>query len=135
MRTILYVALISILSFVSFFSVAQSASGWQKEYVKPVAFIPNKGQFDLPASYAKVTDVEYACDNSTVNYFFTKTGMTIELTQKQKVEKSEQEKAERAERKTKPFLTTQEWQDFENIGNRIDFNRDVLTCDVGWVES
>ncbi len=133
MRTILYVALISILSFVSFFSFAQSASGWQKEYAKPVAFIPNKGQFDLPASYAKVTDVEYACDNSTVNYFFTKTGMTIELTQKQKVVKSEQEKAERAERKTKPFLTTQEWQDFENIGNRIDFNRDVLTAT--WIGS
>ncbi|MBK7129928.1 MAG: gliding motility-associated C-terminal domain-containing protein [Crocinitomicaceae bacterium] len=107
-------------------AVAQSPNAWQIEYSKTAAFIENKGQFDLPASYCNASDVEYACDQTNLFYFFSKNGLAIELTSKHKVEKSEQEKAEREQRKTQPFNSLKEWQDFENAGNRIEFERDLV---------
>jgi gliding motility-associated-like protein len=103
------------------------AGGWEKQYKRTSAFIPNKGQFDTPANQININDVEFACDLTNQFYFFTKEGMTIELSNKHNVVKSDEEKAARAERKTQPFLTTKEWQDFERAGTRLTFNRDVLS--------
>src|SRR5688572_2795410 len=133
MRTVLRSIAISILFLFSFLAIGQTPAGWQADYSKTKAFIPNKGQFDLPASYIDVTDVEYACDATNINYFFTKSGLTMELSSKHKVVKSEEEKVARAERKTQPFYTLKEWQDFENTGNRIEYERDVLTAE--WIGS
>ncbi|MBI3133328.1 MAG: gliding motility-associated C-terminal domain-containing protein [Bacteroidetes bacterium] len=131
MRTVLRFITIISLSLFSFFAFNQAPAGWQAEYSKTKAFIPNKGQFDLPASYLDISGVEFACDATNLNYFFTKSGLTIELSSKHKVVKSEEEKAARAERKSQPFNTLKEWQDFENDGNRIDYERDVLTAE--WI--
>ena len=132
MRTIIQLFLI-LTGLFSYLSFGQSGQGWLSDYSKPKSFIENKGQYNEPAKLINMSQVEFACDQSSQMYFFTKSGMTIELSNKHKVIKSEQEKAEREQRKTEPFNTLQEWQEFENKGNRITFNRDVLSCT--WVGS
>lgn len=127
MRTILRILFIVSFAIFNFFAFSQNTGqGWTVEYKKTKAFVPNLGQFELPASYAGVSNVKFACDASEVYYYFTPTGVSYELTNKQKVEKSDAEKQARAERRTQPFNSLKEWQDFEHEGNRIDFQRDVL---------
>ncbi len=61
----------------------------------------------------------YAFDGGSEDYYFTKQGVVLSYTQKEKRKKSDQEKLQRIERKK---------QDFEREGNKVLLTQDELEC-------
>ena len=70
----------------------------------------------------------YAFDGRSEVYYFTKQGVVLSYTQKEKRKKSDQEKLQRIERKKQGFKTQKEWQDFEREGNKVLLTQDELEC-------
>lgn len=104
------------------------AVNWKDSLGAEKSFIENKGQFNMTTLKGKKIEVLFAYDGGSEDYYFTKGGVVLSYTQKEKRKKSEEEKRERKERKKHGFKTQKEWQDFEREGNRIALTQDELEC-------
>ena len=89
------------------------ASNWNESLNSAKGFIENKGQFNVKTLKGKKIEVLYAFDGGSEDYYFTKNGVVMSYTLKEKRKKSDQEKLQRIERKKKGFTTQKEWQDFD----------------------
>jgi gliding motility-associated-like protein len=105
-----------------------NASNWNESINSAKGFIENKGQFNVKTLKGKKLEVLYAFDGGSEDYYFTRTGVVLSYTQKEKRKKSDQEKLQRAARKKQGFKTQEEWQDFEREGNRALLTQDELEC-------
>ncbi len=105
-----------------------NASNWNESLNNAKGFIENKGQFNIQTLKGKKLEVLYAFDGGSEDYYFTKTGVVLSYTQKEKRKKSDQEKLQRTERKKQGFKTQKEWQDFEREGNKVLLTQDELEC-------
>ena len=112
--------------------ISAQSTGWSKEFDTQKSFIENKGQFKSITFDSKTSEIVYAFDSQNEEYFFTKSGVIIELSEKKKRVKSEGEKNARQERKAKGF-TEQEWIEFEREGQRLDVKIDGVNCE--WLGS
>lgn len=108
--------------------ISAQSTGWSKEFDTQKSFIENKGQFKSITFDSKTSEIVFAFDAQNEEYFFTKSGVIIELSEKKKRVKSEEEKNARQERKAKGF-TEQEWIEFEREGQRLDVKIDGLNCE------
>jgi gliding motility-associated-like protein len=119
-----------IVFFLLFYSGLQAQSIKDESWIverKPVqSFIENKGQFSLRDKTLKLSKVEYAYDGSNQDYFFTKEGVVIELTDQQKRIKSEEERKARAEKKKLGFKDAAEIYAFEKEGHRLEIENDFV---------
>lgn len=100
-------------------------TNWTKELKIQKAFIENKGQFTTRTTAGFNSQVEFAFDGYNEEYYFTKSGVVIELSKKTKHLKSDEEKKWRNERKRQGF-TTEEWLEFEAVGHKLDIKKDEL---------
>ena len=105
-----------------------NAGNWNEKLNNAKGFIENKGQFNVKTLEGKKLDVLYAFDGGSEDYYFTKSGVVLSYTLKEKRKKSDQEKLQRIERKKKGFATQKEWQDFEREGNQVLLTQDELEC-------
>jgi gliding motility-associated-like protein len=105
-----------------------NASHWDNTLGASKGFIENKGQFKVKTLEGKKLDVLFAYDGGSEDYYFTKHGVVLSYTQKEKRKKSDQEKLQRIERKKQGFKTQKEWQAFEREGNRVKLTQDELAC-------
>jgi gliding motility-associated-like protein len=115
----IFIALIPIVAL-------SQQNNWTKELKTQKAFIENKGQFNVRPIDGFNSQVEFAFDGYNEEYFFTKTGVVIELSQKTKRLKTEEEKKWRNERKKQGFTTDEEWLEFEAMGHKLDIKKDEL---------
>jgi gliding motility-associated-like protein len=102
------------------------AEHWKGDLGTEKGFIENKGQFKVITLSGKELEVLFAYDGGSEDYYFTKNGVIISYTQKEKRKKSEEEKLQRKERKKQGFKSQKEWQDFEKEGNRVELTQDEL---------
>jgi gliding motility-associated-like protein len=104
------------------------ATGWKEDLGKDKGFIENKGQFNITSLTGKKLDVLYAFDGGSEDYYFTKYGVLLSYTQKEKYKKTDEEKVKRIERKKQGFKTQKDWQAFEREGNKVILTQDELDC-------
>lgn len=105
---------------------------WEGGLHKQKSFIENKGQFSVRGVQ---TDVKYAYDGGSNNYYFSSNEVVIELSQKTLRGRTDAEKEQRQKDKEKGFKSLNEWQEFQrkDFGKRIDEKRDVLIAK--WINS
>ena len=118
--------LIIAISLASF--IPALADNWKEKLGAGKGFIENKGQFTVKTLKGKTLEVFYAYDGESEDYFFTKSGVVISYTQKEKRKKTDAEKLIRKERKKQGFKTQKDWQDFEREGNKVTLTQDELEC-------
>lgn len=105
-----------------------SASNWKGDLGSNKGFIENKGQFTKTMINGKQQEVLFAYDGGSEDYYFTKSGVVLNFTQKEKNKKTDEEKVRRIERKKQGFKTKKEWTDFEKEGNKVILTQDELAC-------
>lgn len=105
-----------------------NSTGWKEDLGKDKGFIENKGQFNVTTLNGKKLEVLYAYDGGSEDYFFTKSGVILSYTQKEKYKKTDEEKVKRIERKKQGFKTQKDWQAFEREGNKVILTQDELEC-------
>lgn len=110
------------------YSTTMQANPWKEELGTHKGFIENQGQFKLKTLTGKNVEVLFAYDGNSEDYFFTKNGVILSYTQKEKRKKSDEEKLKRIERKKQGFKTQKEWQDFEKEGQKVQLTQDELEC-------
>ena len=108
------------------FTIPANANNWIDNLGGQKGFIENKVQFNVKTIKGKQLEVFYAYDGGSEDYFFTKKGVVISYTQKEKRKKSDEEKLRRIERKKQGFKTKKDWTDFENEGNKVVLTQDEL---------
>jgi gliding motility-associated-like protein len=108
--------------------ISVKANNWVNNLGTQKGFIENKGQFTVKTLSGKNLEVMYAYDGGSEDYFFTKKGVVLNYTQKEKRKKSDEEKLRRIERKKQGFNTKKDWTDFENEGNKVVLTQDELEC-------
>lgn len=124
--------LLPLIAFNAFSVNEKSAVKWEKNLRSQKSFIENKGQFNI-RDYN--TNVKFAYDGGSHNYYFAPGEVIIELSQKTLRGRTDIEKEQRKQRKQKGFNTLQDWQEFQknDFGKRIDELRDVLI--TKWLNS
>ncbi len=107
---------------------AHAQDGWLKNMEPSKGFIQNVGQFNRPEGRNFESKVEFVYDGFNEDFYFTKDGIVFEFVDRKKRVKSEAEKAARKARKQQEFKSLKEWQDFEDEGQRMVIESDVMTA-------
>ncbi len=111
-----------------FFFNATAQQSWTKHMAPSKGFIENVGQFDRPEGQSFKSKVEFVYDGFNEDFYFTKDGIVFEFIDRKKRVKSEAEKAARKARKQQEFKSLKEWQDFEDAGQKMVIEADVMTA-------
>ena len=119
-------SLFILLFYSGLFAQSNKNESWAVERKPIQSFIENKGQYSLRDKNFNISKVEYAYDGSNQDYFFTKEGVIIELTDQQKRIKSEEERKARAEKKKQGFKDREDFVAFENEGHRMQIEKDDI---------
>ena len=94
---------------ISCYSNIVCAGNWKGEPLTIKGFIENKGQFEPILINGKKSEVLYAYDGPSEDYFFTAAGVVLSFTEKQNHKKNDTEKIERQRRKQNGFKSNEEW--------------------------
>ena len=104
------------------------AGNWKGEPLTIKGFIENKGQFEPVLINGKKSEVLYAYDGPSEDYYFTAAGVVLSFTEKQNHKKNDTEKIERQRRKQNGFKNNEEWEKYENEERKVIRKNDRLEC-------
>ena len=131
--TFLSCLIIFFLSSQTLFAQPSSDKSWISQRKPLNSFIENQGQFVSRNTTFGNSEILYGYDGSNQDFYFTKEGVIIELTQQQKRVKSAEEKKLRAEKKQQGFKDANDFRAFEEEGHRMDIKKDEIF--VKWLGS
>jgi gliding motility-associated-like protein len=118
----------SILFLCACFYRPAIGGNWKGEPLSIKGFVENKGQFEPVLINGEKTEVLYAFDGPSEDYFFTAKGIVLSFTEKQNHKKNDQEKIERQRRKLKGFKSADEWEAFEKEERKVLRKNERLEC-------
>jgi gliding motility-associated-like protein len=120
-------AVFACLSFLFFNTPAFAVGGsnWTSKFEAQKVFIENKGQFKIKASEGFDQMVQYAYDGHEQNFYFTKSGVVLELVEIKKPKQKENEEREMKER-MKKGITPEQHAKMEEEEHRMIIKKDEL---------
>lgn len=132
MKTILRFFLIVLFCELSFSFTklnAQVSNGlsWSAKFAYQKAFVENKGQFTIPASFGNNSPVLYAVDHGGTKIFFTKKGITYTFLEASKKQKDEREREREEREKYEKITNEEEFMRHEKEEHKLKTRADQVT--------